>query len=662
MEEEDVRVAQEVASSVSKEGVERPMLEVIKQDLPDGLGIWMLPKYALTRQRRELTKELSQPRGKRRVRRQIIFRRWRERLRGARIKNASKITVVWTPVGSSKLPAKKTNQPQSGPEGFTFSANEDHREKPKSTKGVGLSESGVSTVVDRPKPNNDSSAKKKSKLKEGIGPSPMTISIQSDGPNKRPRDRKDLEEHYGSGFVTSSAQTLKQLHTLFASNPGDRETLDPSTIVGSKFREVTGTVAPHAGPTENYEVDGPLYKAPPSQRKECTYDMLGAGTEGFRGVVRYLLKNNKINISGSTTLRVRNKLNFSKWVRVDVVGRSDGIWFLWNDSEVDQRIINTNPNFIQACIHMGGDRCTWWRFMDLQRLKEGFWKELEDCVKDISDPLFIGGDYNCIVSLDERQGGSPVLSEDSTIRRLNLIDLGFCGSRFTWKRGNSVGSRIEKRLDRVLTNLHGRLAWEEAIVKHLPSLSSDHNPLLLKLKGDGGGSRFRPPFRFEAAWIEHPQFLSSHIGTLVWIRVWLLRRDLLTWNRKVFGNIHLRKVEIVVRLGAIKRYLETEVNPKLLDQERAAQDEFANISTQEEILWYQKSRRRRSNIKALWNIDDSWIVDKNQLEAFAVDYFKQLYFLPESDATNVRLLRGGFPVLEDSHKQALGKEVSDGEI
>ena len=55
-----------------------------------------------------------------------------------------------------------------------------------------------------------------------------------------------------------------------------------------------------------------------------------------------------------------------------------------------------------------------------------------------------------------------------------MVDMGFVGSRFTWKRG-----AVQERLDRFVCNED----WKDRVnmfqVSHLPRVQSDHNPLLL---------------------------------------------------------------------------------------------------------------------------------------------------------------------------------------
>lgn len=125
--------------------------------------------------------------------------------------------------------------------------------------------------------------------------------------------------------------------------------------------------------------------------------------------------------------------------------------------------------------------------------------------------MIIGGDFNCTTALHERQGGSGSLHADSgscvnLINSNGLVDLGFSRQRFTWSRGNCCNKIISKRLDRILMNVEGWLLWPDGRVRHLARYSSDHSPLLLELSPNITKDKKKRPFRFEAAWLSHPQF------------------------------------------------------------------------------------------------------------------------------------------------------------
>ena len=148
--------------------------------------------------------------------------------------------------------------------------------------------------------------------------------------------------------------------------------------------------------------------------------------------------------------------------------------------------------------------------------RSGLWDALGEVICHAIGPVFIGGDFNTIVRLDERSGwvgggGDGRLYEDSLtftdwINDMSLIDMGFSGNQFTWKRGKIKSTFVAKRLDRVLCCTHSRLKWQEARVSLMPFLASDHSPLYLQLTPEVKGNVCRRPFRFEVARLQHSEF------------------------------------------------------------------------------------------------------------------------------------------------------------
>ncbi|KAL8140634.1 hypothetical protein V2J09_006655 [Rumex salicifolius] len=275
-----------------------------------------------------------------------------------------------------------------------------------------------------------------------------------------------------------------------------------------------------------------------------------AGSKGFQRACRYIIKHNHIDILallethvfGTPVNEVCLGFQFNHCVRVEAVGFSGGIWMLWNDSRFKLQVIAIHDNFIHSCIQIRED------FLHLIIIYAPPTTSRREAVSaeigDIQEPLFIGGDFNCILSLEEHQGGTGGLSADfdqflEWVNMLELIDMGFFGPRFTWRMEIETQNRACKRLDRVFVNLLGRLRWEESLVKHLPVILSDHNPILLSLVPDE--TRERKPFRFEATWILHPNFLafvkdSWLSDSEACVALQLLKVDLLKWNRQI-GNL-----------------------------------------------------------------------------------------------------------------------------
>ncbi|XP_039010227.1 uncharacterized protein LOC120138909 [Hibiscus syriacus] len=81
-----------------------------------------------------------------------------------------------------------------------------------------------------------------------------------------------------------------------------------------------------------------------------------------------------------------------------------------------------------------------------------------------------------------------------------LTDLGYQGPPYTLSRGNS-----KQWLDRCIANSSWVDQFPESYVKHLERIGLDHRPILLRLE-DEIKDKQNMPFRFLAAWHDHPQF------------------------------------------------------------------------------------------------------------------------------------------------------------
>ncbi|KAL8140698.1 hypothetical protein V2J09_006719 [Rumex salicifolius] len=216
------------------------------------------------------------------------------------------------------------------------------------------------------------------------------------------------------------------------------------------------------------------------------------------------------NCGGSpTTQDACNKSPFSDSCQVEAVGMSGDLWMLWNEDNLKIQIMREGSILSMLSLLLRGRIPPHSYLCSSYSSSEIFF--LACAGKWITGPLFVGGDFNTILTLDERQGGSNILFVDSNlfakwVNYLNLVDLGFSRPPFTWSRGSSSNMRVAKCLDLIFTNLVCRIRWVDASIKHLPEHSSDHKPILLSLKRCDKTQRRRRPFRFEAAWLEHLHF------------------------------------------------------------------------------------------------------------------------------------------------------------
>ncbi|CAN1192995.1 hypothetical protein LINPERHAP2_LOCUS41813 [Linum perenne] len=142
---------------------------------------------------------------------------------------------------------------------------------------------------------------------------------------------------------------------------------------------------------------------------------------------------------------------------------------------------------------------------------------LRDCVINLDGPVVIRGDFNCVTSRSEKEGGLPPNPKAITdflafILDLQLIDVGFSGPIFTWSNKHHIPQKvISSRLDRFLITSKWLDAWPETAVTHLATSSSDH--MAIHLQCTPRESPTRRLFTFDVRWINNDEVRNIIINS-----------------------------------------------------------------------------------------------------------------------------------------------------
>lgn len=143
-------------------------------------------------------------------------------------------------------------------------------------------------------------------------------------------------------------------------------------------------------------------------------------------------------------------------------------------------------------------------------------RELSRIGSTMRNPWVLGGDFNATLYDYERKStAAHPTSFDRDFyqwfEESSIMNLGFMGPMFTWKRENS-----EALLDRFFANTEWCQNFSNARVTHLPFFKSDHLPVLLQL--DRCSEKPNRPFRFIAAWVLHENFndFLKGNGVVMW--------------------------------------------------------------------------------------------------------------------------------------------------
>ena len=229
---------------------------------------------------------------------------------------------------------------------------------------------------------------------------------------------------------------------------------------------------------------------------------------------------------------------------------------LWDNRVLD--LVNLQKGlFSISCIFKSCEDGFIWTFIGvydptLRRNRESFWEEL-GAIKGLwNGSWYVAGDFNAILSLEERnRGGSLNLNMrrfSKVIGDLELKDLPMVGGPFTWI--GRVNNQYFSRLDCFLVNEGWDSHFGDARQFVLPRPMSDHFSLLLNV----GDLRKGPsPFRFENMWLKvegvkdllkHWWEEGSFSGSPSFIlaeKLKFMKAKLKKWNRNTFGRVEYRK-------------------------------------------------------------------------------------------------------------------------
>ncbi|KAF7822242.1 ribonuclease H [Senna tora] len=190
------------------------------------------------------------------------------------------------------------------------------------------------------------------------------------------------------------------------------------------------------------------------------------GTASLRGgdVAKALMASSPVHVDevaeasmaseGFRAQRIMDKFGFDQREIVEAVGYAGGIWCLWKNNGSRIRVVQRHNQFIH--FHILDCSGSW--FLTIAYGSPHFaqrgdlWNNLKSIGTAMVDPWCLVGDFNAFLFDFEKYGGSNNGSRpDRHFRDMvdvnSLVDLGYSGPGFTWKRGG-----VAARLDRALAN------------------------------------------------------------------------------------------------------------------------------------------------------------------------------------------------------------------
>ncbi|XP_075658855.1 uncharacterized protein LOC142628694 [Castanea sativa] len=180
--------------------------------------------------------------------------------------------------------------------------------------------------------------------------------------------------------------------------------------------------------------------------------------------------------------------------------------------------------------------------------------------------------------------------------KLNVMDLGYSGNKFTWARGRWDKASIKSRLDRGVANISWQLAYPRATITHLGAIKSDHALILMDTNPSDSFAHI--PFRFEIVWLRDDRCSAviedawkGKVSGSEFIKLYekkaATREALRKWNKEVFGHCQDKINSLLKKIKEVQDRQPSHENGLL---ENDLQAELSEWLLRSEVVWRQKSR------------------------------------------------------------------------
>lgn len=243
--------------------------------------------------------------------------------------------------------------------------------------------------------------------------------------------------------------------------------------------------------------------------------------------------------------------------------------------------------------------------------RQSLWEEMVVTKNNHNLPWILCGDFNCVRYGHEKIGElnpCPTTMEDfnKCLMELELQDLKWWRSKFTWWNQQTGRGRVESKIDRVLVNGDWVNMFPNSYATFLRLGVSNHSPSLVHTQYGICG---RPkPFKFFDMWVQHKDFIevvkvgwNIHVSGSPLFRVTQklksIKNKLKIWNRDVFGWVDEKKVSLreeMFKLQDARRLKRDDDN--LAKKEREATKKYCEALRVEESSLRQKARVKWLNL------------------------------------------------------------------
>ncbi|XP_019248742.1 PREDICTED: uncharacterized protein LOC109228008 [Nicotiana attenuata] len=340
-----------------------------------------------------------------------------------------------------------------------------------------------------------------------------------------------------------------------------------------------------------------------------TWNIRGLNKPYKQKELRNFLQKNKVDILGCLETRVKEKkaknilqkvakdwrycCNYSK-------GENGRICILWRTS-LAVKIVHIHEQFIECLVD---DPMTSIQIMVTvvyarNKLQERaiLWHDLQQIGGQTQIPWLISGDFNNLLTTDDRQGQLVTASEvqefKQCISNMQLTPLRTKGCFFTWCNKQDAHARVYSKIDWAFGNFKWTKDYGHVEADCLEPGVSDHSPILVQV---WKRRTIHPkPFKLYMVTMEHKDFrpMVDRIWqqqnemdpmTSIWQKLHKLKNESKGLNKEM-ANYEQRLTTIRQRLECIQaNMVHDPFNQMLIEQEKQTMHELEKWSIIEERI------------------------------------------------------------------------------
>ncbi|EOY08834.1 Uncharacterized protein TCM_024073 [Theobroma cacao] len=290
------------------------------------------------------------------------------------------------------------------------------------------------------------------------------------------------------------------------------------------------------------------------------------------------------------------KYGFQNYFKVKANGYSGGIWVFWNAEVIEVEVLAYSSQLTHLLLNPSKEQ---WLLTEiygspLVKERKHLWDSLKLASNDQDIPWMVIGDFNQIISPDEKHGRNSVnLTQCNQLLNCmsycNLYDFEASGFKFTWWNKKEGLDYTQVRLDRVFVNDRWHVMFPNVVAINLPRTHSDHHPVLVRCSSPSMLPDLNK-FRFKEARTSHPSFdaylRGSFPPSLNHTLITLIPKVERLENVSQFCPISLCSV----RMKLLSKILVDRLRPILTELRRNTQSSFIpRLQASDNIIVVQKA-------------------------------------------------------------------------